>query len=433
MRAVMLALEDEDIEVRRHAVMMLQEFRHPDVARALVKMLDDEDSEIRRYAVMGLAEQEDSETARRALVEALDDQDPEVRQYAIMAIAEHPGQEAIPALIKALDDPDAEIRRYTVMALMEFDERDEEVVVAIRKALNDKDVEVRRYALIAIGEVEDEASVDLLIEVLANDEDPEMRRFAAIALGEIGDIRAVDGLTAAMKDENREVRRHAAYALSNLDYDESSGSRSKDDFDASLLDYQRGAERAALAFNVVSGDRSLNERKEKIRLLSSLLQTSKASSIPPDQIARITRELDENKQKVALYQQKQNVLNYRLQDMNTRAYRLQSQAEQASQSKLASRDEPQREALSLRSNAIDRQRAGMNVQIYDLTTSLQQLKEEAAVRSQEFDEVGTLKALIERAEETGATDMCEIVLSVLDEQDTDRAREAAKELNCDRE
>jgi hypothetical protein len=180
-------------------------------------------------------------------------------------------------------------------------------------------------------------------------------------------------------------------------------------------------------------DHALNERKEKIRLLSSLLQTSKASSIPPDQIARITRELDENKQKVALYQQKQNVLNYRLQDMNTRAYRLQSQAEQASQSKLASMDEPQREALSLRSNAIDRQRAGMNVQIYDLTTSLQQLKEEAAVRSQEFDEVGTLKALIERAEETGATDMCEIVLSVLDEQDTDRAREAAKELNCDRE
>ena len=43
-----------------------------------------------------------------------------------------------------------------------------------------------------------------------------MRQQAAFALGQIRDPRAIDGLTAALKDANADVRQQAAFALGQL-------------------------------------------------------------------------------------------------------------------------------------------------------------------------------------------------------------------------
>lgn len=267
MEAVIEALEDREKDVRRHAVMLVADYHHPEATGALLKLIDDDDPDVRRAAVIGLSER-GGENVADALLDVLDDPNADVRRYAIMSLAEFRSEKALPAILEALADDNAEVRRFAVMALTEYDESDQ-IITALRKSLKDPNADVRRHALMAIGEYRDVASLDLLIDVLENDKNSDLRQYAAMALGEIGDIKAVDALTAALKDKNKEVRRHAAFALSNLDYGDNRNGDRDEEFDASVLKLERELEASGKALGLAVGQLTLGVTSEVLSDLTA--------------------------------------------------------------------------------------------------------------------------------------------------------------------
>jgi HEAT repeat protein/beta-lactamase regulating signal transducer with metallopeptidase domain len=221
-RALGAAVGDADVQVRRLAVYALSELEDPASIGVLEQAAQDSDKGLRRAAIHALADMEDPRAAA-ALVSALSDDDASIRKYAAHGLSELDSTPAIVSgLRKALGDSNAEVRRAVIHTLAELE--DYASADALIDALNDESAENRRAAAWAVAELlEDRPTgkgVDALAAMLRNDSSAENRKTAAYALGELGSGRAIDVLRQALDDGNRDVRRAAANALSDIDWDE---------------------------------------------------------------------------------------------------------------------------------------------------------------------------------------------------------------------
>jgi beta-lactamase regulating signal transducer with metallopeptidase domain len=182
------------------------------IAKALILALKDEDAQVRRSAMASLMRVR-SPLALDALVEALRDSDPEVREHAAFALGQLRDERAVPALTTALQDESADVREKAVFALGQL--RAESAAGALSQALKDASPSIRSQAAFALGEIRSAAAVPGLVQAL-KDADDDVRKQAAFALGQIGDPGAVDALTAALKDVDSDVRRTVAFALGQV-------------------------------------------------------------------------------------------------------------------------------------------------------------------------------------------------------------------------
>jgi HEAT repeat protein len=121
---------------------------------------------------------------------------------------------AAPALVAALTDPDAHVRAVAAEALGAIHPKDPAVVAALTERLKTDDARHAARALASFG-TEGQAAGPALIELLHH-ADPAERWSAAWALGRLRVGDAVGPLTAALKDEDAEVREHAAEALGDI-------------------------------------------------------------------------------------------------------------------------------------------------------------------------------------------------------------------------
>ncbi|NNE71515.1 MAG: hypothetical protein HKN29_14285, partial [Rhodothermales bacterium] len=250
--ALQRVLQRGDLESRKRAAWALGEIDTDEAHRALAEAVNDDNPAVRRMALHSLAELDDPASIG-VLSKAASDNDPALRKTAIHALADLEDQRAAPALIAALGDSDPSIRRYAAYGLGELDPT-RDILAAVRGLLSDDNQEVRRAAIHTLGEFEDAASADALMDALGdanaenrraavwalaeiledrpsdkavdalsrmlrNDASAENRKAAAYALGELGSMRAIDVLRDALQDEDREVRRAAANALSDIDWD----------------------------------------------------------------------------------------------------------------------------------------------------------------------------------------------------------------------
>ena len=154
-----------------------------------------------------------------ALIEALQDQNLLVRRSASQVLAKI-GHPAIPDLAKALNNPDAGVRSSAAYALDRIGAEAKDAVQDLVPLLKDSDVGVRRDAAYALGRIGAEAktAVPQLVPLLTNS-DLGVRRTATYALEGIGAEAkaAVPQLIALLKeDSDANVRRNAAYALGNI-------------------------------------------------------------------------------------------------------------------------------------------------------------------------------------------------------------------------
>ena len=157
--------------------------------------------------------------AIKALRAALKDENEEIRHDALAALARIGGVDVVDALVEVLQqDPSVDVRYQAVLALSRINS--EETVPAFLEALGDDHERIREIAVQALGRQTDDRVVDALAGVLKSDPSREVRISAANGLGRLRDIRAVDALTEAMEDEDVEIRRAAARALSQLNYGE---------------------------------------------------------------------------------------------------------------------------------------------------------------------------------------------------------------------
>ncbi len=209
----LFALDDEDEEVRCHAIDALWAAEDPAVPRRLVKMLQlDESAEVRAAAAealgrfvlegeLGRLSPALTELVESALLEIwFDESDTfEVRRRALESIA-YSSRDEVPSLIQeAADHYDLKMQASALFAMGRH--CDKRWAPYIASALNHAEPEMRFEAARAAGELELADAVPRLIEML-HEEDREIKEAAIWALGEIGGPEAERALLALSEHDD---------------------------------------------------------------------------------------------------------------------------------------------------------------------------------------------------------------------------------------
>jgi HEAT repeat protein len=167
----------------------------------------------------------EAEEAVPALIEALEDEDLVVRRYAIDALLSMglDAKTAIPAIIEKMKDHDETVRANAAHALGYMKGVEHKVASApLTEALKDKDPLVRARAARSLFRLGGEAKivVPVLLEVLQNKNNASStRREAAWSLGRIGPRakNAIPALLQLLNDQDESVSGAAAEALKKIE------------------------------------------------------------------------------------------------------------------------------------------------------------------------------------------------------------------------
>jgi len=186
-----------------------------------VAALEGRDPVERERAARALAYVEDaSERGTRALIVALHDEDPQVRRSAILTLGERGSRSstAAPELLTILREPD--LRYAAASALRRIHPDPVAVLAPLRAAVKDPDPAVRRIAIGVLGALGSAAApaVPELIEALG-DPDPHVVGAAIDALGAMGPAAAAanDALRSLM-ERDPSHREQAERALFRIRY-----------------------------------------------------------------------------------------------------------------------------------------------------------------------------------------------------------------------
>src|SRR5215831_3076972 len=152
----------------------------------------------------------------KLLAGALRSEEPAVCIAATGALGKVGGSEAVKALVPNLRSSHTQIRAESARALGILGAA--EATAPICQLLEDPEWEVRREAAAALGKLNNREAVEPLAKLL-EDLDGDVREAAAASLSKSGDRRAVGPLVLALKDEDAAVRRLAATGLSRIDPD----------------------------------------------------------------------------------------------------------------------------------------------------------------------------------------------------------------------
>lgn len=226
-RALRVALDDPDEEVRAIAITALWEDESTELLTRYLQMLRyDASSVVREAAVVALghfcyrASTDDldddlADQIRETLIDLLESTEPlPIKTRALEAVAfysEDPEVEAY--IVDAYESGNDEYRRSAIAAMgRNLADRWLEPVL---EALDDEEAEIRLEGVRAAGEFGAEQAIDRL-EPLIDDDDDEVRRATIDALESIGGSRAIQVLRFASRSEDQLVADAADEALSRV-------------------------------------------------------------------------------------------------------------------------------------------------------------------------------------------------------------------------
>jgi HEAT repeat protein/beta-lactamase regulating signal transducer with metallopeptidase domain len=221
--ALIAALKDENVEVRRAAARSLSNHRDRRAVPGLIEALKDSDPEVRMCAADALGEFADAR-AVPGLAALLKDGSKDVRRAALSALDEFADQVPVETILTALNDSDADVRMAALsLASNRLSSGDQEgdrpadprLVTAFTRLLADPNADVRTNAASALGESRLREAPSALL-LAAKDKNADVRVNVVSALGEIRDPRSVTTLKELLQDPNGDVREHAVQALSEI-------------------------------------------------------------------------------------------------------------------------------------------------------------------------------------------------------------------------
>ncbi|MCC4771564.1 DUF4062 domain-containing protein [Methanosarcina sp. DH2] len=210
--AIIRALKDKDVFVRRTAAESLGNIKSEKAVKPLINLLKDEDGSVRFDAAESLGNIK-SEKAVQPLINALKDENENVQWSAANALGNIKSEKAVQPLINLLKDEDWSVRWNAAEALGNI--KSGEAVQPLINLLNDEDERVRDNAIRTLGNMKSETAVQPLINLVENG-DPYVRQSAAEALANIKSKTAVQLIINALKDEDSFVRGNVTEALGNI-------------------------------------------------------------------------------------------------------------------------------------------------------------------------------------------------------------------------
>jgi HEAT repeat protein len=238
---LIVALSDENPELRQSAAMALGELGSGRAVPALARALRDRDRAVQWFAATSLAklgepavkvllaelrsgDEDDVVGAAIALgrmrepravgplVELLSSSDLYVREQAIEALVAI-GKPSVEPLVKVLSSGDAVARKGAVVALGRL--ADAEAAAALVKLLGGQDLVARHYAMVALRGM-GPGAYDVLEEALSS-RNPAVQKAACEILGFARDAPAVKSVAALLDADDESVRWTAAKTLGAID------------------------------------------------------------------------------------------------------------------------------------------------------------------------------------------------------------------------
>ncbi len=202
--ALARCLADDAGEVRQAANQALVQLSNVDseaLLQAVVPLLEEEDPELRMHAV-GVIGQCHGDQVEDCLAFALKDESADVRRAAVRALEGSRGSRHLQTLRLALTDEDADVRRLTTEVLGAIG--DPEALSPLELALQDEDIWVRASAVRALGRLGGARALVLVGQALA---DPVgLVGIAALeTLGEASPEQAYDLCRQALGHSDEEV------------------------------------------------------------------------------------------------------------------------------------------------------------------------------------------------------------------------------------
>lgn len=205
-------LRSEDVTQRREAARLLGEHTAADAREALLVALDDEDWDVRLEAIRSAARVGLRDHVP-VLIDWLNDPVADARVAAAEALGVLREARAEATLIRALGDNDAKVRTAAAVALGNLGSA--KAVTPLLGRLNDADPVVRLAAVRALGALQDPQVIVPLVS-RTQDPDPEVKIAALGVLGSLRDPRALAPLVRSLDDESEDVRLAALAAIGNL-------------------------------------------------------------------------------------------------------------------------------------------------------------------------------------------------------------------------
>lgn len=181
-----------------------------------------------------------------------------LRALACWFLARLNNRRALPLLLQALSDDDASLRSEAARSLAILGRR--QATPAIIDALRkDENADVRFHAASALAMLNDGRSVEPLLQTLANlAEEPHVRGAAAESLARFDSPAVVPAMIFALDDESTEVRYWAAFALGELNDTRALGRLERLASSDDSISVREEAAAAITAIRNVQGDRPEN-------------------------------------------------------------------------------------------------------------------------------------------------------------------------------
>ena len=207
---LLLALKDENVEVRKIATELLGETKDAKVMSGLLLALKDEDVEVQKTAAASLGEIGDV-SAIPELIIALKNTEVAVQAAAAASLGEIGDVSVIPELIIALKNTEVAVQTAAAKALGKIG--DARVVPELLEALEETIWSIQWAAAEALGQIGDVRAVPKLLKLLKQEP---LREVWANALGQIKDAKTVPELIKALQTGDIDVRTTVVEVLGKI-------------------------------------------------------------------------------------------------------------------------------------------------------------------------------------------------------------------------